>query len=70
MFFYEVKTIMKTINIKEVLPSYRSISHIRSFEQLCKYLIFPFMQLFIPFDQGERGLVMEREIGGSSLEGP
>lgn len=63
MFFYEIKTIMKTLNVKEVLPSYRSIRHIRSFEQLCKYILFPFMQLFIPADQAEK---IERELGSSS----
>jgi len=33
---------------KEVIPSYTSVYHIRSFEDLCKYVLFPFMQLFIP----------------------
>jgi len=34
--------------VKEVLPSYISVSTIRSFEDLCKYVLFPFMQLRIP----------------------
>ena len=39
---------MKVLAIKEVLPPYVTVSHIRSCEDMCKYLLFPYMQLFIP----------------------
>jgi hypothetical protein len=39
---------MKILVVKEVLPFYKPISHIRRFEDLCKYLLFPFMHLYIP----------------------
>ena len=48
LFFYELDAIMKIMVIKDVLPPYVSINHIRTFEEMCKYILFPFMQLFIP----------------------
>jgi hypothetical protein len=50
LYFYELESLMKVLMTKEVLPPYVSISHIRSFEDMCKYLIFPFMQLYIPHE--------------------
>jgi hypothetical protein len=43
---------MKLLATKEILPPYMLMSHIRSFEDMSKYLLFPFMQLCIPPDIG------------------
>ena len=43
LFYYELDSIMKFLATKEVLPPYMSMSHIRSFEDMSKYLLFPFM---------------------------
>jgi len=45
---FELESLMKVLAIKEVLPPYVTVSHIRTCEDMCKYLLFPFMQLFIP----------------------
>jgi hypothetical protein len=46
-----MESILKILNVKDVLPPYITISHIRTLEELCKYLIFPFMQLYLPSSQ-------------------
>ena len=48
LYYYELDSLMKLLMTKEVLPQCTSINHIRCFEDMAKYLLFPFMQLFIP----------------------
>ena len=48
LYQYELESLLKILNVKDVLPPYITISHIRTFSEMCKYLIFPFMQLFVP----------------------
>jgi hypothetical protein len=48
LYYEELQALLKIPMTKVVIPSYTSVFHIRSFEDLCKYVIFPFMQLYIP----------------------
>ena len=53
LYFNELESIMKILMAKEVLPASRPISHIRSFEHVCQYLLFPFMKLYMPKESHE-----------------
>lgn len=44
---------MKILMTKEVLPASKPISHIRSFSDVCRYILFPFMKLYVPKDTHE-----------------
>jgi hypothetical protein len=41
--FFELKSILKLLIVKDVLPPNTPIRNIRTFENLCKYFIFPFL---------------------------
>lgn len=41
--FYELKSILKLLIVKDVLPPFLPIRNIRTFENLCKYFLFPFL---------------------------
>ena len=49
----ELESILKILVIKDVLPSYVTLSHIRSFKDLCKYLLFPFLHVITPHDASQ-----------------
>ena len=41
--FYELKSILKLLIVKDLLPAFYPIRTIRSFDLLCQFFIFPFM---------------------------
>lgn len=41
--FFELKSLLNLIIVKDVLPPSLPIKNIRSFSDICKYLIFPFV---------------------------
>jgi hypothetical protein len=45
LIYYEMKSIFKLLLVKDVLPSFLPIRNIRTFKELCRYFIFPFMLL-------------------------
>lgn len=48
LYYYELLSLLKVFMVKEIIPSYKCISHIRTLEEFCNYLLFPFMQVYIP----------------------
>jgi len=60
---------MKLLVTKEVLPASTSINHIRCFEDMAKYLLFPFMQLFIPATGNELANLDDSSDASSHHEG-
>lgn len=53
LYYHELQSIMQLLVAKDVLPAYKQIKTIRCFEDVCKFLLFPFMQLFIPKGNGQ-----------------
>jgi len=43
LIFFEMKSILNLIIVKDVLPPFLPIKNIRSFTDICKYFIFPFI---------------------------
>ena len=39
----ELKCIFKLLLIKDVLPFTKPVRHLRTFEDLCRYFLFPFL---------------------------
>jgi hypothetical protein len=42
---YELKSVQKLIVVKDVLPHAQPIKSIRNFINVCKYFLFPFVQI-------------------------
>jgi hypothetical protein len=60
--------IFKVLVTQEVLPSYMLMKHIRTFEDICRYILFPFLQLFIPKYDISNSEVRDIEIKDSNDE--
>jgi hypothetical protein len=43
--FFEIKSIFKLLIFKDVLPPHLPLRNVRTFSDLCRYLIFPFMNV-------------------------
>jgi len=41
--FIEMKNLLNIIIVKDLIPPFIPIKHIRTFSDMCKYFIFPFM---------------------------
>ena len=41
--YYELKSILKILIVKDILPAFLPLKNIRTFPDLCRYLVFPFM---------------------------
>ena len=41
--FFEIKSIFKLLIVKDVLPPTVPIKNVRTFQDVCKYFVFPFM---------------------------
>ena len=64
LFFFELKSILKLLIVKDVLPPKVPIRNIRNFENLCKYFIFPF--LLITAEAKTPGVDKERTFNNSN----
>lgn len=58
--FLELKSILKLLIVKDVLPPFVPIRNIRTFENLCKYFLFPFLLI-----TNEQKTPSHQEEGGS-----
>ena len=43
LIFFEMKSILNLLIVKDILPPFLPIKNIRTFTDICKYFIFPFM---------------------------
>ena len=63
--YLEIKIIFKLLIVKDVLPPTQPIRNVRTFQDLCRYFIFPFMLTTVTDNSGRKD-----EGDGESSSGP
>ena len=64
--FFEMKSILNLIIVRDVLPPYLPIKNIRTFQDICKYFLFPFM---LTTSENKNSVVVGEDPGSTPADG-